>query len=1085
MFQPRILRAAPLLRAAALVLVGASGAATAEEASVVEEVVVTGSYIRGTPEDAALPVDVISAESLQEQGSPDIVALVQRIPSMSGGNIGESNRFLGNQAQGAATVNLRGLGLTRTLVLMNGQRLSKLTAAGGQEFVDVSQIPLAAIGRVEVLRDGAAVTYGSDAVAGVVNFITRRDLEGFEVGGSFTDIEDSDGDWDTSIAWGWNNDNGNVLFAADYAQASEIRLYDFDFMKPLPPGLGDGISLAGNPGNYFVLGNTVDVDGDGFFEQFEDLNENGVYDPPNPGAGFAGEPTTTQGAKFLDLGCTGLGAPLITNPLVAVDRCAYPYNWQEAPISDERRYHLFGEVNYEFSETLRFHLEGHYAYAKIPNSRVSVTLSSTQFPTPIETSGGSTGGGTSPYPAIGQERQSRFYIPPTNPGLQALMTDGGCPYAQALCDSALLNGVITSQTEWRPRALGGSPLFNGDTDSYKNTNTAYRISGGFDGDFSSGFAEGWGWTTRVTYAHNVGDTQTSDLSVNRVQLGLRGLGGEGCDPNTGVPGAGPCEWFNPFANSIEASIVNGASYTDATGRPLGPLNSPELWGWMRQVQNVEITAELFTAEAILTGDIGGFELPGGPVEWVVGTQWRWESRTVLPSVNADPYATPCVDSPPYGDGFPTCTVPGVGPLLFNGQTNPSDEDRDVPSAFAELKLPILENLELGIAGRYEDYSGEIGSTDDYRVSLRWEPLDWLVLRGSTGTTFRAPPQAAVTPGSGRIQAQFTNPTSFAQLYRPVDIFGNPDLEPETAETYNVGFVIATDEIELFGANIGRFDFSADYFDVTFEKEITNETGARVYGTMFPAESVPATNPQRWACANDTLRERFTFTTNLGTNDFDYNGDEPGGVYPECHPNNFLAVSTNLLNAREDTEISGLDLAFTWTYAGLYGGELSIGADGTWLEEWSRGDQYLLGTDIIYDPARDRSGYAELLSSFFSYSEWRANGHLNYNHGPHNVHFMAHYYQGVQDLNRQTPIGCSGSPTNPIGPCNGWANRGSHTTYDVTYQVELPWQTVLTATIANFTDEEPPYVRSQYNYDYMNYSPLGRTFKIGIRKQFGG
>jgi iron complex outermembrane receptor protein len=105
---------------------------------------------------------------------------------MSGGNIGESNRFLGTQAQGTATVNLRGLGLTRTLVLMNGQRLSKHTAAGGQEFVDVSQIPLSAIGSVEVLRDGAAVTCGSDAVAGVVNFITRRDLEGFEVQAQFT-----------------------------------------------------------------------------------------------------------------------------------------------------------------------------------------------------------------------------------------------------------------------------------------------------------------------------------------------------------------------------------------------------------------------------------------------------------------------------------------------------------------------------------------------------------------------------------------------------------------------------------------------------------------------------------------------------------------------------------------------------------------------------------------------------------------------------------------------------------------------------------------------------------------------------------
>lgn len=1026
-----------VMGASFLAVVGTVPVVAQEE---IEEIVVTGSYIKGTPEDAALPVDVITAEDLREQGSPDIVSLIQRIPSMSGGNIGESNRFLGNQAQGTATVNLRGLGITRTLVLMNGQRLAKKTAAGGLEFVDVSQIPLAAIGRVEVLRDGAAVTYGSDAVGGVVNFITRKDLEGFEVSGSFTEVEDSNGDWDASVAYGWSNDSGNILLAGDYARTSEVRLYDFDFMKPLPVGQGDGISLAGNPGNYFVVNNPVDVDGDGFFES-----------------------GTSQGAKFLDLGCDTLGASFVPGA-GGVNRCSYPFVWQESPINDEKRYHLFGEVNWEFSDSLRFHLESHYAYTKIPNNRVSVSLSSTQFPTPIETSGGSTGGGTSPYPAIGGELQSRFYVPPDNPGLIALMTDGGCPFTNpAICATALANGVITSQTEWRPRAMGGSPLFDGDTEIVTTKGTAWRISGGFDGDFENG----WAWRTNLTYAHDVGDSRIADLSVNRVQLALRGLGGEGCDPDSGTPGVGPCQWMNPFANSITSSIVNGASYTDATGRPQGPLNSADMWNWMRQVQHVEITSELFTAEASLTGDLGEWDLPGGAIEWAVGTQYRWNRRLVSVASNTDPFATPCVDSPPFGDGFPTCAVPGVGPLLFQNQTTPSDLDRDVPSFFAEMRFPLLDNLELGLAGRHEDYGGAIGSTDDYRVSLRWEPLSWLVLRGSTGTTFSAPPQAGTAPGSSRIQAQFSNPTNGAQLYRPVDRFGNPDLEPETAETYNLGFIITTETLEVGGLEIGRFDISADYFDVTFEKEIAFETAARVYGTMFPAESPFAYNPQRYGCANDALRDRFSFTSSLATNNFDYNGAEPGGVYPECHPDNFLGLSTNLPNGREDTKISGVDMALTWSKEGLFGGELSIGGEATYIDKWERGNQYLLGTDIIYDPATDRAGTAELLSAFFSYPEWKVNGHINYRRDIHNVHLMTHYYSGVEDRNR------------------GFIKRDSHMTHDLTYQVQLPWQTVVTATIANFTDEEPPYIRSQFNYDYATYSPLGRTIKIGVRVNFGG
>jgi len=218
----------------------------------VEELVITGSLIRGTPEDAALPVDVITNEALQEQGSPSLVDLVRTIPSVSGGNIGESNRFLGGQAAGVATINLRGLGLTRTLSLMNGERLSTITAAGGQEFVNINVVPTIAVGQVEVLRDGAAATYGSDAVAGVVNFTTRKDLDGFEVNGKYALIDGSDGDYETSAAWGRKFDNGNMLLAASYRHRSELNGVDLPWTLPnavFPDTLNiSGISGASNPG---------------------------------------------------------------------------------------------------------------------------------------------------------------------------------------------------------------------------------------------------------------------------------------------------------------------------------------------------------------------------------------------------------------------------------------------------------------------------------------------------------------------------------------------------------------------------------------------------------------------------------------------------------------------------------------------------------------------------------------------------------------------------------------------------------------------------------------------------------------------
>ena len=127
----------------------AQAAASKPAASEVSEVVVTGSYIAGTPEDAAQPVDVIGAADLQKQGSPTTVNLVKNITAAQS-SIGESNRFLGTAA-GAATVNLRGFGSARTLVLFNGQRMASSPAAVAIESVDINFIPNAAIGRIEIL----------------------------------------------------------------------------------------------------------------------------------------------------------------------------------------------------------------------------------------------------------------------------------------------------------------------------------------------------------------------------------------------------------------------------------------------------------------------------------------------------------------------------------------------------------------------------------------------------------------------------------------------------------------------------------------------------------------------------------------------------------------------------------------------------------------------------------------------------------------------------------------------------------------------------------------------------------------------
>ncbi|HMP63112.1 MAG TPA: TonB-dependent receptor plug domain-containing protein, partial [Phenylobacterium sp.] len=205
--------------AVALAMGAALPAAAQSQATMVEEVVVTGSFIARTPEDAALPVDVIGTQELERRGSPSMVQLIKTIPS-SGAVIGENNRF--GAGNGAATINLRNLNSTvtgpRTLVLLNGRRVGSTTRALGS--VDVNMLPNSAIARVEVLKDGAAATYGSDAIAGVVNFITRNSFNGLELSGQYQAIQGSDGDFELGAIWGWQGDRSNLMITGDYPQTA-------------------------------------------------------------------------------------------------------------------------------------------------------------------------------------------------------------------------------------------------------------------------------------------------------------------------------------------------------------------------------------------------------------------------------------------------------------------------------------------------------------------------------------------------------------------------------------------------------------------------------------------------------------------------------------------------------------------------------------------------------------------------------------------------------------------------------------------------------------------------------------------------
>ena len=147
-----------------------------------EEVVVTGSYIAGSPTDGASPVEIYDRELIENIGAMNVADITANMV-MNSGSENNADSFTSGATQGKTNVNLRGLGLTSTLVLFDGRRqvVNASAANDGSAFVDTSAIPAIAIERVEVLKEGAASIYGSDAVAGVVNYIFRRDFTGLEV----------------------------------------------------------------------------------------------------------------------------------------------------------------------------------------------------------------------------------------------------------------------------------------------------------------------------------------------------------------------------------------------------------------------------------------------------------------------------------------------------------------------------------------------------------------------------------------------------------------------------------------------------------------------------------------------------------------------------------------------------------------------------------------------------------------------------------------------------------------------------------------------------------------------------------------
>lgn len=535
-------------------------AAFAEDESVMEEVVVTGSFIRGTPIDSASPVTTIDEEDLFNQGSPSLTDVIRRL-SASSGIDGETNQFQSNASEGVASVNLRGLGPARTLVLLNGKRQVPVpTRLPGGRFVDINSFPRLAVQRIEVLKEGAAATYGSDAIGGVVNFLTRKNFQGVEVSASGADLNGSDGNFDFGFIAGTQLGEFDWVTSANYTKRNELSLRDIPNAQ---------VSFAENPrGGFSSIGNP------GVF-----------YDPGLAGAGFGA--LVVGGIK--DPNCEALGG--VDNSLF----CRFRYTDFDNAIEKEERYQVFSELNGEFGDGIGVHAELLYAKVDVPEWKTSPSY---------------------PPQALFGDVQ---FVPADHPGLVDFASKH--PEFNAFVEDGAGGGVGSGPgANFYGRIFGVGADAGREA---KREYDTYRAAVAFDGEFDNGI--GWDAGVTWSHSESelggvdaqIGRTKLAFQGFGGFNCGATlDTAGE-LQTNGAVAGEGGCLYYNPFSNAI------ATSQAEATFGAVNPdfepsvANSDEVLTYLDDTSITKSEATQFVLDLVFQGDL--FDGQGA---WAAGYQYR-------------------------------------------------------------------------------------------------------------------------------------------------------------------------------------------------------------------------------------------------------------------------------------------------------------------------------------------------------------------------------------------------------------------------------------------------------------------------------
>jgi iron complex outermembrane receptor protein len=460
--------------------------------------------------------------------------------------------------------------------------------------------------------------------------------------------------------------------------------------------------------------------------------------------------------------------------------------------------------------------------------------------------------------------------------------------------------------------------------------------------------------------------------------------------------------------------------------------------------------------------------------WAAGAQFREEDFLAQYNDLSNYAINPCRDP-----GDRSClqvagAAPGVtdnalatGVFDFLGGGFNAKVSQNVSAVFTELSLPILDSLSAQVAVRYEDYGGAVGNTTDPKLSVRYQATDWLAFRGSIGTSFRGPPATQLVPNSATAQ-QFIQQ---AGGFRAIRVFGNPDLQPESATTFNLGLLF----------NAGGLRGSIDYFHYHFEDQITAEGFQGIITNAFTGANNTAGTPT--INCNSGVANRIVFSGNVPCTTLVPTTVNGVTTLQPMTATNLAAVKTNIINGN-GLKTDGVDIDLEYAFNNVFDGALTVGLNATYVLDFDVNAETING--IVTTPAFDGAGFNNVNTGYTPLPDWKGSLFLNYNRGIHNVRLVTRFTDQFRDtrstLDQQRNIFTARPSTGNV------ANRrgeiiDSYITNDLTYLLSLPGEVTVSAAVTNVFDKDPPFSRLELGYDPTTASPIGRAIEVGVRKKF--